>query len=862
MGPIEQQSHPVLTRMVKTLQFQANTERSKHSSPSFLLRNQIVGREAQLHLLDESYTRISTSQPSELVLVHGPSGAGKSTLVQAFVRRLPSSVLHIHGKFDQLSHAPYAALVAASDQLCRQVLRRKNSGEIRDRIRALLGPEVSLLGTLIPTLAKLTANNNDRQSSTAMGGQSFTQFKLLFRAFLRCVASPENPVIFFLDDLQWADAASLEVLKALLTDKLSYSIMIIGAYREGEMPIEILQKYNLAKNCRSSIYDGTASITDRNSSHHAPITDIAVNVLDGDSLNQLIASVLDMDESETQSLSTLVWNKTGGNPFYALNFLDMLQSTHLLSNRKDGSWTWDEYQIVRKTNVSDNLAAILETKVKSLPEQVRSILQIASFIGHDFPTVALVTILFEEQDMIATEYSFERHSREVIRDRIVDALKLALEEGLLETTPGLDEFKFSHDKIQQVLYEDLIPDDVERQLLHQRIGTLIWDSVKDKEPSEIDDWFVFLAADNLNRAVKQVDYSGTRYDLIELNLTASKLATRKSAFLVAADYLRIAVGLLDGDTSWNNRYDLCIDLYSTAAEAEKNIACYGRSSVLIKEIHKRATSLHDQFVAYGIEVNSLALRGDLKGSFLLGLDVLHKIGVKFPRRVNFVGVMKEFVRAKAALGTRPLQDLLHLPEMTDHKMLFALKLMNVMAVNAFILGDSFKNTYAAICLRMFRMTLKYGLAALYSPLVFALWGSVHAVLGQFDTSLEAEQLSFDVLDKFKAESIRGSAVIVNYMMNHFWRNKLDYGVRDEFLHAYHLAMSFGNIRHAHIGFNGWLISGVYLDEPLMEIHARTRSVVAEMREYDSKIELTFLLSNWQIVSDLIVSVVCCPTISC
>ena len=149
--------------------------------------------------------------------------------------------------------------------------------------------------------------------------------------------------------------------------------------------------------------------------------------------------------------------------------------------------------------------------------------------------------------------------------------------------------------------------------------------MKDKEQSEIDDWFVFLAADNLNRAMKLVDYSGTWYDLIELDLTASKLATRESAFLVAVEYLRIAMGLLEGDTSWNNRYDLCIDLYSTAAEAEKNITCYGRSSVLIKEIHKRATSLHHQSVAYGIEVNSLTVRGDLKGSVLLGLDVLNKI---------------------------------------------------------------------------------------------------------------------------------------------------------------------------------------------------------------------------------------------
>ena len=146
-------------------------------------------------------------------------------------------------------------------------------------------------------------------------------------------------------------------------------------------------------------------------------------------------------------------------------------------------------------------------------------------------------------------------------------------------------------------------------------------------------------------------------------------------------------------------------------------------------------------------------------------------------------------------------------------------------------------------------------------MAFALWGSVHSVLGQFDASFEAEQLSFDVVDKFKAESVRGSTVIINYTMNHFWRNKLDHGGRDEFLYAYHLAMSFGDISHAHLGFAGWFMSGVYSNEPLMEIHARTRSVVSEMREYSKK-WLMFILPNWQVVSDLTASACFCPRFNC
>jgi predicted ATPase len=296
------------------------------------------------------------------------------------------------------------------------------------------------------------------------------------------VASAENPVVFFLDDLQWADPGSLEVLESLVTDTMSHHVMIICAYREGAMPTTLLQQHHLA----APISGDDVAPSIKESCRVAPITDISVTGLDMVSLNTLVASMLGMHEDDTQSLSTLVWNKTDGIPFYALSFVDMLRTTELISRHQDGSWIWDEYQILLQTNVADNLATILVAKVQNLPEDVRSILQIASFIGYDFPTDALVTIVYEEQDMIQVEYSFERHSKEAIGVRIVAALKLAVKEGLLETTPDCDDFKFSHDKIQQVLYEDLMPDDTERQLLHQRIGTLIWNSVKATESSQLE----------------------------------------------------------------------------------------------------------------------------------------------------------------------------------------------------------------------------------------------------------------------------------------------------------------------------------------------------------------------------------------
>jgi predicted ATPase len=812
-------------------------------------RHIIVAREKELQILHDCYDQVTRMKTAEVVTIHGPSGVGKTALVQSFIHNLPEGTFHMEGKFNQLqSRYPYAALATACDQLCHQIMRRENSIEIRSRVRDVLGPDVNLLGNLVQTLSEMTAENDSTGHHTAASGsQMFTRFKLLFRAFLRCVASPETPVIFFLDDLQWADAPSLEVLKTLLANGQSHCIMLVCSYREGEMTADQLELYNLAG--RETAIADDSSINSLLSAKSPRIADIAIAGLGLKSFNQLISGTLGINGTQTQSLSTVLWNKTNGNPFHALSFLDMLYRNGILSTGNDGSWTWDEDRILRETNVTENLADILASRIRDLPEQVRSILQIASFIGNDFPAGALAMIVHEEQDMIEVEYSFERQSKEVIRERIVSALTMAVAAGFLEAMPEPDHFKFAHDKIQEVFYETLMPDEMERQLLHQRIGTLIWESVKVVPKSQASDRKIFLAAHNLNRAVKLIDCSGSRCDLIELNLTAAKRAIGKAAFGAAADFLRIAVSLIQTDDSlWDIRYDLCIDVFYLAADTEKNAGMFSRSSVLVKEIQVRARSLRDHAAACAVEMESLALQGDLKGSVLIGLKMLRQLGVKFPQRIDRLVIANEMVRVKALLGKRSLPELLFLPEMADKTVILAFSLMNVMAVNCFVVGGIYKRLYAMITLRLFRLTLKFGISPLHSPRAFVAWGSIHSYLGKFDVALQAEQLAFAVINKYDVESVRASSLITSYGMNHFWRNALDSRTRREFLNAYRSALSYGHVVVAQNGFVGWMAAGLYLDDSLAELNSTTRRVVQEMREFQTNSALMFLLPVWQIVS--------------
>jgi predicted ATPase len=727
-------------------------------------------------------------------------------------------------------------------------MKRENSIEIRNRIRAVLGPDVSLLGNLVQTLFKITlADDNTSHHNAGSAALIFTRFKLLFRAFLRCVATEETPVVFFLDDLQWADVPSLEVLKTLLTNSQSHCIMIVCAHREGEINADQLELYNLAE--RETTDADDSSVNSHLSTLSSRIADISIAGLVGESFNQLVSGTLGIDGLLTQSLSTVLWNKTSGNPFHTFNFLHMLYRNGLLWRGNDDSWTWDEDRILRETNVTENLVDILASRMHDLPEQVRSILQIASFIGNDFPAAVLVLIVHEEQDIVEVQYSFERHSKEVIRERIVAALTMAVAAGLLETMPGVDHYKFAHDNIQEVLYETLMPDEMERQLLHQRIGTLIWDSVKGTAKSQAPDWHIFLAAHNLNRAIDLIDFSASSCDLIELNLTAAKQAIEKAAFGAAADFLRIAVSLVQNDDSlWDDRHDLCIDVFHLAAEAEMNAGMFSRSSVLVKEMQARARSIRDYAAACAVEMDTLSLQGDRKGAVPLGLKVLRQLGVKFPRRIGRLVIAHEILKVKAAMGRRSIPELLLLPEMADETVILAFSLMNAIAVNCYLVGDLYKGTYTLISLRMILLTLKFGISPVYSPIAFVGWGSLHSFLGKFDVALQAEQLAFDVVNKYEVESVRASALIYSYCMNHFWRNALDSSARRDILNAYHMTLSYGHVVVAQAGVVAWMASGLYVDDSLAELNSLTRRMVQRMREYETNSALVFLLPIWQVVS--------------
>jgi predicted ATPase len=430
-------------------------------------------------------------------------------------------------------------------------------------------------------------------------------------------------------------------------------------------------------------------------------------------------------------------------------------------------------------------------------------------------------------------------------------LMLACDEGLLETISDSKKkaYKFAHDKIRQVLYEDLMPDTVERQFLHQRIGFLVWEAFNVKQKFQAsNDWAVFLAANNLNCALNVIENDVIIHKTVNINLLAGKAAMAKSDFRLALEYIRVALKLLDDNPCWESQYELCINLYSRGAEVEMINACYERSDYLLTELFKRAKCLEDQFTAYQVQLHCLAGKGDIKAAAYLGFDILRKLGLVFPQKITILSVSKEFLLAKVALGMRPLTHFLTLQELTDQKIIYMLSIMDAIVINSFVLGDSFKDVCAFFIFRMFRMTLRYGVSAMYAPTAILSWGASHSFMGDVDRALEAKQVAFMVIEKFKAEAIKGQAILIACTSIGIWRDRLDNDSCQEVLFAYHLARAAGDIFFAQFGIVIWIMFKTYLNDPLFELHPRIRAFVGELKAENAKRALILIQPNWQFVS--------------
>ena len=501
---------------------------SEHDAPDrLLIPEKLYGRAREVDILLASFDRIVESGTPELVLVSGYSGIGKSSVVNELHRVLVSRRgFFASGKFDQYKRdIPYSTLAQAFQSLARPLLGKSETELARWRHALLeaLGPNGRLIVDLVPELKLIIGEQPPVPELPPQQAQG--RFQLVFRRFIGVFARPEHPLALFLDDLQWLDPATVDLLEDLLTRPDVQHLMLIGAYRGNEVNFAhpLMRKLEAIRKAGATVQE------------------IILTPLAREDLDRLVAESQGCEPARAAPLAQVVHQKTAGNPFFAIQFISALAEEGLLAfDHSAGRWSWDPSRIHAK-GYTDNVVELMVGKLNRLPFQTQKALQEFACLGNstEISTLSIVHGTSEEE----------------VHSDLWEALRLEFVVRLKGS------YKFVHDRIQEAAYS-LIPEKL-RAGAHLQIGRRL----AAHTPSEKREEAIFEIVNQFNRGAALITSRDEREQLAELNLQAGQRAKASTAFAAGLKYLVAGAALL-GDDCWERRHELPFGLELHRAECE------------------------------------------------------------------------------------------------------------------------------------------------------------------------------------------------------------------------------------------------------------------------------------------------------
>ncbi|MFY0522557.1 ATP-binding protein [Archangium gephyra] len=642
----------------------------------------LYGRDAELRALLEAFERVARNGRAEWVLVRGYSGIGKSSVVQELHKPLlRRRGFFLSGKFNPLQRdVPYAPLAQALRALVQQMLAGSDEEVATWRQRLLEAFEGmgQVLTALVPQLEQVVGGQPPVPELPPADAQN--RFNRLFLRFLAVFATAERPLVLFLDDLQWADFASLQLLKYLTLHPDTPPLLLMGAYRDNEVSASHPLALALAEVHKAA----------------GRLVELHLGPLSPEQTRQLVADALPgAADGLVVPLSALVQEKTGGNPFFLLQLLQTLYTDGLVSRGADGAWRWEE-RAVRARDYSDNVVEFMAARLRQLPSPTQQLLRLAACVGDAFAleTVALLT----RQEAPEAERGLEP----------------ALQEGLLVET-GAWHYRFSHDRIHQAAYA-LIAEE-ERKAAHLEIGRRLWTRLSPEELHE----HLFDVVGQLNAGAELLDGEEERFRLARLNAEAGFRAKASVAYRSAIGYFSMAFSLLPGNP-WETQPALAFSLRLEQARCELVSGRGAEAHQWVEELLARATTRQELAAAYQLESSILLTRNQAAAATACLLECLERFGVSIPPKPTWEQVIAAHREAEALLGDRSIESLRDLPPMTDPDMKTVMGLLAALTWPAFFSDEKLLALH--LC-RTVELTLRHGYTAAAAP-GYAWYGTVIA----------------------------------------------------------------------------------------------------------------------------------------
>ncbi|HVJ52341.1 MAG TPA: AAA family ATPase [Aliidongia sp.] len=749
--------------------------------PAIRIPRTLYGRTAEIAALRAAFDRVVEKRQTVVALVSGPSGVGKSSLVAAFQSGpAPERALIGTGKFDELMRdVPYAALSQAFVSVLRQILTYddREVAAWRQTLAEAVGSNGHFVTELIPAFELLLGRQPPLPDLAPQDRSA--RLRIVFRRLVGALARPGRPFILFIDDLQWLDAATLELVGDLVSRRDVSNLLLIGAYRTNEVgPLHPLM-----------------SQLDAIRSAGVPIEEIALRPLRPIDIEVLIAETLECGRAQARPLANLVHAKTGGNPFFATQFLKTLNDEDLLAyDPSAGSWQWDIAR-VRAKGFTDSVADLMAAKLKLLPEGTQRMLQILASLGSA-----------AELDDIALA------SGEPAQE-VIASLRPALQAELIARRDR--SYAFVHDRVQEAAY-GLQPAE-DKPALHLRIGMALAGHMTPDETGER----LYLAANQVNRGLGNVTSEAERERIVAVNLSAGRRARAAAAYDAAIAYLEVAHELL-GDASHPRASPTAFAVALLRAECEVLVGHLDVAEALLLVLSQSCPNVRASAEVTRLRANLYTIRGQLARAVEVCLEFLRQVGIDWTPHPTDREVAEEGGRVRGLAGALSEDQLRALPPMIDPAHRATMEVFADLVTPA-LLTD--RNLSDIMLLAAGRLTLQHGISdeSCY-PLVcsFGVLASNHA-----DEELGFRLSRFGVVlaGRRPQLALSGRALLVFGLHVTPWIRPIRSG-RPFIQRGLEITLAAGDLSFATYSRRGLLSTRLFCGDPLQEVHKDAAQGVA------------------------------------
>jgi predicted ATPase/signal transduction histidine kinase len=708
------------------------------------IRAQLYGREAEQALLRAACERAREAQARPaMLLVDGYAGIGKTALVLALCRPLMrrQGGYFVSGKFDQVVRGvPFGALIQAFRELVRQMLTESESrlAHWRAALAQALGANGGVLAQVIPEIGFILG---EQPPPVPLGPtEAQNRFQRVFRNFVAAVAQPAHPLVVFLDDLQWADAATLALLEPLLDSPEIRGLLLIGACRDNEpdAPQHLAPALHALE---------AASVA---------VQRVTLGPLRLADLAALVRDMLHGELEEALPLARLVLEKTGGNPFFVHQFLRSLERDgHFRFDAVAQRWRY-RVEAIAQAPLAEDVVELMTRNIQRLSSRSQYALTLAACIGNRFDAHTLALICEQPQETVAED------------------LVQAVAEGLIVPVPPDTEasahgdapaYAFLHDRVQQAAYA-LIPQ-ARKPMLHLRIGRLLRQRAGEAPAQQ----GLFDIAHHLNRGRGLIEAPDERREVARLDLLAGREAKSSTAHEAALEFFRAGVDLLD-EAQWAGDHALCFALQLEAVESEYLCGRFEAAQPQYQQLLLRAATNIERARVHrlqSVQHEHMARYAEALASTRAGLALF---GLRLPETPADTesALAVEMDRIAALLGTRPIAALVELPPMDHPETLIVMSMLTDIWASAFILGNpTLARLISAI---LVRLSLTHGNAeeSAYGYVTHAI--TVGPVQGDFRSAHEFGMLALAVNHRF-GDTRRRSKIYQQFHAHvNFWRRPL------------------------------------------------------------------------------------------